>query len=524
MRPPARRKTRRCVVRDTTGAGRAHGIAKIWKRREISGGSYYDQSHDRPPHPYAQGEEEELEIGCSSSDDSSTGERDAEEEVESQPLRSGGDGGGDRGSSRSPPLRPGARSRSRTGSEGSAVFSHSGSTEQRRPAGGGGGKAAGRRGATGGGKSHSHSPQWSLSADGHSSVPALDLGPPSMRAGSRSGLTAAGSASSSEDESDDDDDSSSGGASRSSSPLLKSKSMPDLGGTTGSRRGNAASRRGKRSRQHSASGAHSGGSHFSAGESSSDSSHQSPTNARSTIPSPTLAPSQGSASRYSEEFNEKRRLGKGGQGTVFVAHRSLDGIDYAVKKVRLPQRGKDRDRVLREVKSLAQLEHVNIVRYYNAWIEKIRYADLHVMFNPPSPHSSREGSSLAFSRAESSTGYTDTTASGMGSLLDGDAICEVLFIQMKLYQQETLAQYLAPGARAEVDVIEAFEIVSQILDGLAYVHGEGLIHRDLKPPNIFRSLDSGLPWPPPPLPSLFPHSVRHGALAAQDDRRISGST
>ena len=28
----------------------------------------------------------------------------------------------------------------------------------------------------------------------------------------------------------------------------------------------------------------------------------------------------------------------------------------------------------------------------------------------------------------------------------GDAICEVLFIQMRLYEQETLAQYLAPNA------------------------------------------------------------------------------
>ena len=57
---------------------------------------------------------------------------------------------------------------------------------------------------------------------------------------------------------------------------------------------------------------------------------------------------------------------------MFVAHRHLDGIDYAVKKVLLPRGEKDRDRVLREVKSLAQLEHINIVRYYNAWIENPR--------------------------------------------------------------------------------------------------------------------------------------------------------
>ena len=69
-------------------------------------------------------------------------------------------------------------------------------------------------------------------------------------------------------------------------------------------------------------------------------------------------------------------------------------------------------------------------------------------------------------------------------------IREVLFIQMKLYAQETLAQYLAPGKRERVDEEEAIEILLQILAGLSYVHKEGLIHRDLKPANIFRSDNS----------------------------------
>jgi hypothetical protein len=35
----------------STGAGGDHGIAKLQKRRAISVGSYYDPSHDLPPHP-----------------------------------------------------------------------------------------------------------------------------------------------------------------------------------------------------------------------------------------------------------------------------------------------------------------------------------------------------------------------------------------------------------------------------------------------------------------------------------------
>ena len=85
-------------------------------------------------------------------------------------------------------------------------------------------------------------------------------------------------------------------------------------------------------------------------------------------------------SRYSSEFNELSPLGKGGFGTVFKCTNALDGRKYAVKKVLirshldsngyLPAKFAIKlERVLREVKILALLDHVNIVRYYTAWLE-----------------------------------------------------------------------------------------------------------------------------------------------------------
>jgi len=85
-------------------------------------------------------------------------------------------------------------------------------------------------------------------------------------------------------------------------------------------------------------------------------------------------------SRYSSEFNELSPLGKGGFGTVFKCTNALDGREYAVKKVLirshldsngyLPAKFAIKlERVLREVKILALLDHVNIVRYYTAWLE-----------------------------------------------------------------------------------------------------------------------------------------------------------
>ena len=81
--------------------------------------------------------------------------------------------------------------------------------------------------------------------------------------------------------------------------------------------------------------------------------------------------------RYASEFDEIGALGKGGFGSVFQCRNALDNRDYAIKKVlirkdaKLPQSDftKRLNRTLREVKSLALLDHSNIVRYYTAWLE-----------------------------------------------------------------------------------------------------------------------------------------------------------
>jgi serine/threonine protein kinase len=80
-------------------------------------------------------------------------------------------------------------------------------------------------------------------------------------------------------------------------------------------------------------------------------------------------------SRYASEFKEVAALGRGGFGTVFQCQNALDGRDYAIKKVSIRGNSTDQSfqsklqRVLREVKILAVLDHPNIVRYYTAWLE-----------------------------------------------------------------------------------------------------------------------------------------------------------
>jgi translation initiation factor 2-alpha kinase 3 len=84
-------------------------------------------------------------------------------------------------------------------------------------------------------------------------------------------------------------------------------------------------------------------------------------------------------SRYQTEFSEIKQLGRGGFGTVYHVINHVDKQPYAVKKINLdPRRLKKRwqeggreevENVLREIRTLASLEHTNIVRYFGAWIE-----------------------------------------------------------------------------------------------------------------------------------------------------------
>ncbi len=81
-------------------------------------------------------------------------------------------------------------------------------------------------------------------------------------------------------------------------------------------------------------------------------------------------------SRYASEFEEFEALGAGGFGRIFRCKNVLDGREYAIKKISVkgadssdPGFQRRLQRVLREVKILAVLDHPNIVRYYTAWLE-----------------------------------------------------------------------------------------------------------------------------------------------------------
>ncbi|KAK3590063.1 hypothetical protein CHS0354_041095 [Potamilus streckersoni] len=74
-------------------------------------------------------------------------------------------------------------------------------------------------------------------------------------------------------------------------------------------------------------------------------------------------------SRYLSDFEHIQVLGKGGFGIVYEAKNKVDDCLYAVKRIEISHSETSKEKVMREVKALAKLDHMGIVRFFNAWIE-----------------------------------------------------------------------------------------------------------------------------------------------------------
>lgn len=89
--------------------------------------------------------------------------------------------------------------------------------------------------------------------------------------------------------------------------------------------------------------------------------------------------------RYLRDFTELGVLGKGGYGTVYCVKHKLDDCQYAIKIVpisaarmaRIQLRGQQEiDDLLIELRTLARLDHPNIVRYFSGWLQWTNVASL----------------------------------------------------------------------------------------------------------------------------------------------------
>ncbi len=130
-------------------------------------------------------------------------------------------------------------------------------------------------------------------------------------------------------------------------------------------------------------------------------------------------------------FQLQRELGSGGMGTVYLAHDTALDRPVAVKAL-LPENASAQAarRFLHEARTLAEFEHPNIVRIYDVGRD------------------------------------TDPFIYYIMEYLDG----------------ETLAKRLTRG---RLEIPEVLSLGRDMLDALHASHGRGVIHRDVKPSNIF---------------------------------------
>lgn len=214
-----------------------------------------------------------------------------------------------------------------------------------------------------------------------------------------------------------------------------------------------------------------------------------------------LPPKLSTGSRYISDFDglfsynlEIDFLGAGGFGQVVKVRNKIDNRFYAIKKVALHPKNKDRIKLLREVLTLSRLHHEHVVRYFTAWVEVVtsipkedgnewstnEYDEEESDFEDDDwMMSSNKRLSIEFDEFEKFV--NDNIPNSPPSRKDE---YRMLYIQMEYCEGLTLRDLVDEGIRDD----EAWRLFRQILEGLFYVHSQGLIHRDLKPSNVF--LDS----------------------------------
>lgn len=165
--------------------------------------------------------------------------------------------------------------------------------------------------------------------------------------------------------------------------------------------------------------------------------------AEATLP-PAYERRSGSEDRYrtgelvAGKYQLVRRLGAGGMGVVWVAHNQVLDVHVALKIISPGDSNRPKQllaRVLQEARAAARLTHPAICRVFD---------------------------------------FGDTAA--------GDP-----FIVSELLHGETLAEQLESQPR--IPALRAVQLLLPIADGLSVAHSGGIIHRDVKPENIFLSRD-----------------------------------
>ncbi|KAI3966907.1 hypothetical protein MKW92_046234 [Papaver armeniacum] len=175
-------------------------------------------------------------------------------------------------------------------------------------------------------------------------------------------------------------------------------------------------------------------------------------------------------SKFDEEFIWVQIIGEGAYAKVSKCTHRFDGHDYAVKRIRFVG---CKDSLMSEVKALASLEHKNIIRYFSSWMEVDDVEDKGVKIIRYGEGGDDEDQDLCYFDLRGKSHRHSTP------------IYMSIFIQMELCDRR-LYDDICNG----IDRQTALNYFKQIVDAVAYIHGNDMIHRDLASVNIFLNQSS----------------------------------
>ncbi|MDR3435530.1 protein kinase domain-containing protein [Telmatospirillum sp.] len=171
-------------------------------------------------------------------------------------------------------------------------------------------------------------------------------------------------------------------------------------------------------------------------------------------------------------------IGSGAMGVVYAGRHLGDGRAVAVKTV--TKRDATRfSQIRREIRALARLDHPGVVHILDHGVDDSRpwYAMEHLQGISLRDVVANQSSPLTMARS-SSTAATTLLLDDKGNPEQTETSEETYGDVGQIVSRDALGRLLA--------------IIEGVCEALAYVHGEGVIHRDIKLSNIF-ILDNGQP-------------------------------
>ncbi len=166
--------------------------------------------------------------------------------------------------------------------------------------------------------------------------------------------------------------------------------------------------------------------------------------------------------RIADKYLLLRLLEIGGMGAIWVAHHLGLDIHVAIKFIRAESYSAvAAERLMQEARAAARIDHPAIVHVSD--VGRTAGGDTYLVME----------------------------------LLDGEALCDVL------------------AREARLDPITTARVLLPIAAGLAAMHGKKIVHRDVKPENIFLSCDDSGRWQPKLIDFGLARSPNRGARLTQ---------